>query len=127
MGCCEAKREIRQTRAAMCLGCPKQRGEVCRVDGESCAGHVHAGACPRGRYPNDDGEVRWVGLTWNGVPAPIRWELERRHGWARRPLAGCGCLVALRRYWIDDGAGNGEPSGRWDLGAIARAWLRSLA
>ncbi len=126
MSCCKADRDRARTAAAMCFACRARDGETCRDSGKPCTEMVK-GVCPRGRHPNPAGVVRWVGVTWHGVPAPIRWGLVYRHGEPRKPLAGCGCVAALKRFWVDDGAGDGEPSGRWDLAAIARAGWRLLA
>lgn len=52
------------------------------------------------------GIVRWWGIEWYGVPAPLRWRYGRRlveyAGTEVRDLPGCGCVRALkiRVRWI---------------------------
>ncbi len=58
---------------------------------------VGGAACPQGRHPDARGRVRWLGLVWIGVPAPLRWWLHAR-GKISHPdaLPGCGCVWALK-------------------------------
>jgi hypothetical protein len=59
--------------------------------------------------PNRRGHVRWLGMVWIGVPAPLRWWWVEVWGLELSgPLEGCGCVRRLRAWWN------------------ARAWRRSL-
>jgi hypothetical protein len=43
-------------------------------------------------------QVRWLGLVWRGVPAPLRWLLEARTGLLPMELPGCGCWDRAKRW-----------------------------
>lgn len=86
----------------MCAVCPARwtrEGVIqCTLDGRACVDHVKRGDCPKGRYPAQDGSVRWMGVRWIGMPKPLRW----RFWWLyrRRPrVDGCGCVLRLKRAW----------------------------
>lgn len=92
----------RRTNAAMCAVCPSRKVDI--VGATACAAGPKPvpltweglGACPRGRHTKN-GIVRWWGIHWYGVPAPLRWMIIGR-GVVKLngPLPGCGCLVRLR-------------------------------
>lgn len=44
--------------------------------------------------------VRWLGLTWAGVPWPVRWGMLWGTGVNVRKLEGCGCSVPLKAWWL---------------------------
>lgn len=120
MGCCETKK-TEATRAGMCAVCPRMRLEHCTVDGVACVDHAKRGDCPKGRYPDAAGRVRWLGVGWSGMPAPLRWRFQGRYGRAPR-VDGCGCIEAVKRYWVEQFAdADGMPNGRWDVGKLIRA------
>lgn len=86
------------TAAAMCASCPKNRLEVCTIDGEPITKHARGVQCPTGRYP-EGGFVRWMFIKWIGVPYPIRIYLKvsgKITGVSKLP--GCGCIKALRLF-----------------------------
>lgn len=98
--------------AAMCDHCLAARKDAdgwavaCTVSGRPLTDHAYAGLpCPRGHHPDARGRLRWMGVTWWGIPFPLRWwrwatrwnELEPRDVLERMP--GCGCIVALKARW----------------------------
>lgn len=118
-----AERDRRRTAAAMCILCLHRRGTMCGRYGVPVADAVQRTAylsvrviradwtvtteseervaCDR--HPEGD-IIRWLGLRWYGVPAPLRWFLRlliavRRVRPLTGPLDGCGCIVALRDRW----------------------------
>ena len=108
MSCCGEKLSdpigTIRTRAGLCHSCPKGRhgpsGGVilCTVSGLEIEKHLRGeAACPRGRYPDVHGIVRWFGVRWIGVPAPIRWYL--RLGGLRVKFDGCGCIEWVKRHF----------------------------
>lgn len=110
MSCgCKATAEVRDRRraaAVMCMLCRHRwlRGPrtVCGLTGLTVERAVIEGGC--GRHPEAAGVLRWLGLRWYGVPAPLRWLLRllialRRVRPLTGPLDGCGCIVALRDRW----------------------------
>lgn len=114
-------------RAAMCDTCPRvarakgvdgiARGVRCTVNGADVGSLVMrpSATCPRGRWPDATGVVRWLGVRWSGVPMPLRHRLEQRYGRAVR-LSACGCVAGLKRFWIEEQEG----LGRWDVGGVVR-------
>lgn len=108
-GCGDGQAEARTTlhaRALMGAACRRRRGATCQLTGRTCREHVARGHCPRRRFPDAQGRVRWLGLAWLGVPAPIRWLAATRLGRAvmggiprPAPPAGCGCTVAGKAVW----------------------------
>ena len=40
--------------------------------------------------------VRWLGVTWYGVPAPLRWLMGKQMS---QGLKGCGCVVVLKTLY----------------------------
>ncbi len=90
--------------AIMCGACPRRNGFVdCSVDGKPMLSRP----CPREKHPDAIGRVRWLGIRWYGVPAPIRWYgsaglyaevcgLGANVKW--RDLPGCGCIVRLKDW-----------------------------
>jgi len=73
---------------------------ACTLDGAPMLAAVTR-PCPAGLHPDRDGVVRWMGVRWEGVPAPIRWWLWAFHPRHPRPgsFAGCGCVRVLKRAW----------------------------
>ena len=72
----------------------------CLVNGRPLIENVMRGECPAGRFPDTQGRVRWLGIMWWGIPAPIRWTSCTRLGreitglpWKIAKLPGCGCAV----------------------------------
>lgn len=113
-GCKEASKariDYCRTKAAMCASCPNHvtddTGSVSRcgarlnasirINGEASEWWSR-GECPRGRFPDADGVVRWSGVRWYGVPAPIRWWLRWRNPVHPKPSSfpGCGCIKRLK-------------------------------
>lgn len=91
---CQGQLDLRRTRAAMCVACPRARAYViCSVDGRATRGRA---LCPLGRFPDRLGLVRWLGLRWRGVPWPLRVLDDDLAGVS---LPGCGCVDALKRAW----------------------------
>lgn len=110
---CHAEMELNRTRVAMCTACPwvvrNTRGHLvlCRIDHDGIAGRT---SCPHRRYPDASGVLRWLGLRWYGVPAPLRWWLQERWGLLQKTtLPGCGCIVVLKNLV---GRFNGRHQGR---------------
>lgn len=66
----------------------------CTVNGKAVVG---LRVCPIGYF--DEGPyVRWLGLQWIGLPAPLRWFLflfKRSHPMPSM-FDGCGCLRWLK-------------------------------
>ena len=127
MGCCSSSSKAVATRAGMCATCPHASRlvtlHVCTLDGKDCTDHAIKGKCPRGRYPDRDGLVRWLGVRWVGMPAPLRWRFEARYGRAPR-VDGCGCVASVKRFWIDgEPDPDGMPNGRWDAAGLIVAVL----
>lgn len=91
-------------RAVICTACTGGR-DVCPVSGAAAASHVVGAECPRGKHPDEQGTVRRVWLTWEGVPLPERayvwWRWRRDKPWRefRSAVPGCGCIVPLKRAW----------------------------
>lgn len=105
-GCSQSPEAIASTRtnAARCGMCiyathgpdAINQGAVLCYDGVPIVGRT---ACPRGYF--GDGFVRWLGVKWYGLPAPMRWFLwamKRTHP-ASRSFSGCGCSVRLKSAW----------------------------
>jgi hypothetical protein len=121
-------------RAAMCDTCPRvarakgvdgiARGVRCTVHGGDVASLVmrQIATCPRGRWPDEAGVVRWLGVRWLGVPMPLRHRLEQRYGRAVR-LSACGCVAGLKRFWIEEAEG----MGRWDIAGMVRAIAKAIS
>lgn len=92
-----------KTKAAMCQTCPfASRGANggaigCSLDNKPLAniiGNPHA-SCPEGRFAAGTNMTQWVGLTFAGVPEPLRWSLT----WQKKrnvELDGCGCIMAVK-------------------------------
>lgn len=106
--CCESRPyeplRIIYARAAMCETCPAgrrgPRGGValCTITGRDIAQHVDgSAACPKRRFPDANGLIRWLGIRWIGVPRPLRWLLSWRG--LRRAHYGCGCIFFIRRVF----------------------------
>lgn len=104
------------SRRAMCISCPSRKGAAwgcggrplgrCSVAGQPI-GLMIAGVkpCPRGRHPDQAGRVRWMGISWLGVPMPIRWlaaALGRERGGIDQveQLPGCGCVERLKAWTV---------------------------
>lgn len=73
-------------------------GVACTIDGVP-ASRALSRPCPRGRHPDRQNVVRWMGVRWYGVPMPLRIWLRIAH--PRHPRIfrwdGCGCVVVLKR------------------------------
>ena len=103
---CTAKlgaKERQRARAATCGLCAGD-SPLCPASGRAVELHVR-GVCPRGKYPDHAGRVRWLGVWWVGLPWPKRaWLWTSRYS-DRDPRAfleafpGCGCLERLKGYW----------------------------
>lgn len=94
MGCgCNSRRDVAKTNAAICRRCPHHGGSMCLLDGQRYTRTVRPASnpCPLGKHTTD-GVVRWMGIRWYGVPAPLRWFGPLR----RYRLPGCGCIVPLK-------------------------------
>ena len=87
----------------MCQTCPlsakNDHGSAvsCTVNGKGIiemAALLNA-PCPMARF-GDKNHTRWLGMTWIGVPEPLRWKLV----WLlkRQPvgLDGCGCIRSVK-------------------------------
>lgn len=88
--CAGGAQGVRTGCASVAHSCPstgKPRLTMLRLD------------CPRGRFPDAQGRVKWRGVLWRGLPAPWRWRLAAG-GWNPDRLAGCGCIIALKRFVI---------------------------
>ena len=75
MGCgCNSRRDVAKTNAAICRRCPHHGGSMCLLDGQRYTRTVRPASnpCPLGKHTTD-GVVRWMGIHWYGVPAPLRW------------------------------------------------------
>lgn len=101
MSCCMIMSQ-QATQAVMCELCRKaerdEEGDAvgCTVNGLPIVCIVsRPGACPRGRGPDERGRVRWMGLTWRGVPEPLRWRWWFRIG-RDASCGGCGCVISWR-------------------------------
>jgi len=98
------------TNAIACGVCPRlvrtgpQAFSLCTVDGKAPCSRL----CPKGRHVGPDGTLRWLGVRWMGVPAPIRWwgsaglyaealGIGRKVEWAKLPQ--CGCLARVKGWW----------------------------
>ena len=102
-------------RRLMCMICPNRKGPAWGTEkkrpGKCGVLNVPisitiAGvkACPKGRHPDAEGIIPWMGVRWFGVPMPVR-VLAVAIGKARggissvREVAGCGCVVVLKTRW----------------------------
>lgn len=106
-GGCAANHDRAATRAAMCATCrPARRlgldGEdfptLC-VNGAPLLAMIggESATCPRGRWPDEAGNVRWLGLVWMGAPFWLRYWIRHK---LSRPLPGCGCWARGKRAWL---------------------------
>ena len=92
----------RRARAVMCHACQHGQSLVqCSLSGKPLLEHANGCDCPQGKMPDKDGNVRWVGLTWIGVPMPVRQYVAGQSptGRATIDLPGCGCLQSLRKIF----------------------------
>ena len=89
----------RRSRAVMCDCCKHSDGLQCRKSGFGALVIVSApkAICPIRRHPNENGVVRWLGIEWYGVPAPIRWRVKKH---LSGTLGGCGCIRRLKDLWV---------------------------
>lgn len=110
----------RKTAAAMCIACPHAKQGEARVPVAPDVWRVSRGVvgchyapdagvppvaldrCPRGVWDLGRGDrVWWRGFRWVGVPAPRRRLLAFRGVRPRaEPWHGCGCLAALKLFWL---------------------------
>ena len=99
-GCDQRLTRISLCRA--CSGCSKQWGTAAQTRKATCtingakitdAARTPEAACPRDRWPDADGVVRWMGLRWHGVPLPVRLLL------AAKLYPGCGCSVRVKELF----------------------------
>lgn len=90
-----------KTVAAMCQTCPNadrgiNGGAVgCKVSHKSIMEIVDNPSCPINRFSAGTNATQYVGLTWNGVPEPLRFVLTHAKG-RNVELDGCGCITALK-------------------------------
>ena len=91
------------TKAAMCQTCPhaargKNGGAIsCNLDKKNIVDIVQSVtiSCPIGRFAAGANSTSWAGLTWSGVPEPLRWLVT--HAKRRNVvLDGCGCIEAVK-------------------------------
>ena len=95
-------------RAAICRACPEAlyhgwEAIGCTVSGRAIEDHVARGTpCPIGSHPGDGGITRWCGVTWYGVPFPVRvWaRFTARTRPALSGWRGCGCVRWAKDWWI---------------------------
>lgn len=108
-GSCQASQQSTRAKSVICHLCiyaerdpvsPWVNGAIsCSIDGKPIESHVMATVptCPMGKHPDAAGLVRWLGILWFGVPAPMRWVLRSR---LTGPLPGCGCTVWGKTRWL---------------------------
>lgn len=112
VGCINASpdaADIRRARAIICHWCLYAEHEpdgtitgtavACTVDGLSVDSHVTScrPSCPKGKHPDENGMVVFMGIRWYGVPAFLRWLLVFRLTGA---VPGCGCVAYLKDLWL---------------------------
>jgi len=97
------------------MGCGCESGAFCKAPGRrvrrvtpaqqaEAAMRVVFGGCSRGTWvipgrKYGTPRVRWLGLTWVGIPWPVRAILPD-HGVNGSVLEGCGCIAGLKLRWI---------------------------
>lgn len=71
----------------------------CSVDGKPIESHIMAKVptCLKGKHPDAQGMVKWLGILWYGTPYPMRVLLRRR---LTGPLPGCGCMKWAKLLWL---------------------------
>lgn len=102
-------------RMAICRACPHNMENRFCNKAEQPLLHIVTGTlkidCPLGKHPDKDGKVKYIGLTFNGVPDPIRRLVDREaetknaKSWVRF-FKGCGCLSAIKEkteIWSSQG------------------------
>lgn len=94
-----------RVRGNICALCPDAVGVwpkvQCSVSGVAVfAIQLGARPCPAGLHPARWDRVRWLRLTWIGVPIPMRVLVWIRRRAPRAPQPGCGCLAAGKLWWI---------------------------
>lgn len=108
-GSCQAAAEglaYRRSCLAMCHVCRQRPScpayQVCTLNGA----FLPVGDCPRRRWPDKSGHVRWLRIRWMGVPAPVRWRIGLESAWAAWKertgpgyFPGCGCVYRLKTLW----------------------------
>lgn len=104
MSCgCKGYTPTTAARWVMCDNCPHldRDTEECRVSEIPVSVAISANICPKGRFPNERGLVRWLGLRiWRGAPRPLQWRSMLRHRIrSRKGNAGCGCIDPIKRLW----------------------------
>ena len=99
----------------MCYLCGHSRDRACSLDPKPAIVRVTLRSCPIGRHPDDQGRVRWWGVTWRGVPAFLRPLLPKPD------QALCGCVDRLKGWTerIHGAVQAHEPTQRWAFGALA--------
>jgi hypothetical protein len=73
----------------------------CGVSGLPVLLHATIEGCPKDRYADARGVVRWFGIEWYGVPYPQRvwlWALHTKHP-KPSSFPGCGCLKWAKDAW----------------------------
>ena len=104
MSCCQPislpVTGTRWARSLMCGACPRREGTRCGVSSQETLTHRLAGHCPRGRFPDAAGRIRWAGVTWSGVPMPLRlwWMLRTGRAVDVGEWPGCGCVRPLKAW-----------------------------
>lgn len=106
MSCCNANHDRTATRAAMCAACRPARRlgldaedlAILCINGVRILDVIEGSerTCPRGRWPDEAGNVRWLRVVWMGVPAPLRYWIRHK---LSKPLPGCGCIASIKRFW----------------------------
>jgi len=94
-------RELVRTRTIICASCKYADVHAyCTIDTNSIGWHVQGGKCLKGKQADANGHVRWLGMKWLGIPAPVRWWRNWRDETKWDQVPGCGCLVWLKRLWM---------------------------
>ena len=107
---CRAVKRVRAN-AAMCLACEHtertcgdewRKGAKLCIDGKPAAEHAAAGSCPIGRHMDPKTRrIRWMGVSWRGVPLPVRLYARLMHPKHPKPktFGDCGCIDKFKSAW----------------------------
>lgn len=94
-----------RSRAAMCHTCIYAEHAPNAFVGGAISCTIEGGKllekCPKGKFGESAGVVKWLGLEWYGVPYPIRLALWICHPKHPKPsgFTGCGCLKVVKDWW----------------------------
>lgn len=100
--------QIKRARAIMCHWCLWAEHDTgpwdgtavsCTISGRPVDVHISScrPSCPKNLHPDGDGLVRYLWITWYGVPAFLRWMLGKR---LTGPVPGCGCMRWAKNLWL---------------------------